>query len=206
MKIKSITAHPLQYPEPHDHGKLRYITLARVESVDGAVGWGECISQFPESALATKTIIEEGYAPLLVGEDAREVERAWQKMLARVWWYGPQGIAAFGISAVDMAAVGPEGQAAWRLPVCSLIGGRLREKVSAMASIHLDMDNLDWSVREFAWFREQGYRIVKGGWGKKPRVGLRPLTGQKDIEAHAAGARRRSGRTSNWFSMCLAPA
>ena len=74
MRIRSVTAHPLEYPEPHDHGKLRYITLARVESDDGAVGWGECISQFPESAVATKIVIENGYAPLLVGESALEVE------------------------------------------------------------------------------------------------------------------------------------
>ena len=69
-KIKSITAYPLEYPEPHDHGALRYITLARVETEDGAVGWGECISQFPESCQATKIIIEQGYAPLLEGESA----------------------------------------------------------------------------------------------------------------------------------------
>jgi len=166
-RIASITAHPLRYPEPHDHGNIRYITLARVETDDGVVGWGECISQFPDSCLAVKTVIEEGYRPLLIGEDPREVERCWQKMLARVWWYGPQGIAAFGISAIDMALWDVKGKMLG-LPVCNLIGGKLHESVSAMASIHLDMDNLDWSVNEFAWFREQGYKIVKGGWGKKP--------------------------------------
>jgi hypothetical protein len=59
------------------------------------VGWGECISQFRESSLATKTIIEEGFVPLLVGDDALDVERLWHKMLGRIWWYGPEGIAAF---------------------------------------------------------------------------------------------------------------
>ena len=110
--------------EPHDHGKLRYITLARVESEDGAVGWGECISQFPESAVATKIIIENGYAPLLIGESAFEVERLWHKMLGRVWWYGPQGIAAFGISAVDMALWDLKGHLL-NQPVASLLGGRI---------------------------------------------------------------------------------
>jgi L-alanine-DL-glutamate epimerase-like enolase superfamily enzyme len=169
MKIKSITAHPLRYGEPHDHGKTRFITLARIETSDGAVGWGESISQFPESARATKTIIEEGFAPLLVGEDPREVERLWQRMLGRVWWYGPQGIAAFAMSAVDMALWDLKGKILG-LPVCNLLGGSLREKVPVMASIHLDMEDLDWTVREFAWFCEQGYRIVKGGWGKRPEA------------------------------------
>jgi len=167
MKIKSVTAHPLRYPEPHDHNNTRYVTLARVETEDGAVGWGECVSQFPEASLATKIIIEQGFAPLLVGEDAREVERLWHKMLARVWWYGPQGIAAFGLSAVDMALWDVKGKLLG-LPVCNLLGGRLHDRVLAMASIHLDMDDLDWSVKEFTEFHEQGYKIVKGGWGKRP--------------------------------------
>lgn len=180
MKIKSITAHPLQYPEPHDHNNTRYITLARVEAEDGTVGWGECISQFPESCKASKIIIEEGYAPLLVGESALDVERLWHKMLARVWWYGPQGIAAFGISAVDMALWDLKGKLL-ALPVCNLLGGQLHDKVLAMASIHLNMDDLDWSVREFTWFREQGYRIVKGGWGKRPQA-VFGLNRNRDIE------------------------
>ncbi|HVF11188.1 MAG TPA: hypothetical protein VNA16_10315, partial [Abditibacteriaceae bacterium] len=142
MKIKSVTAHPLQYPEPHDHGNLRYITLARVETEDGTVGWGECISQFPESSKATKIIIEEGYAPLLIGESALDVERLWHKLLARVWWYGPQGIAAFGISAVDMALWDLKGKVL-NLPVCNLLGGQLHDRVLAMASIHLDMEDMD---------------------------------------------------------------
>ena len=167
MKLKSVSAFPLQYPEPHDHGKLRYITLARVEATDGTVGWGECISQFPEAAQAVKLIVEDGFAPLLVGESAFDVERLWHKMLKRVWWYGPQGIAAFGISAVDMALWDLKGRLLGQ-PVCSLLGGRLHERVSAMASIHLNMDDLDWTVGEFASFRDAGYRIVKGGWGSRP--------------------------------------
>ena len=62
-KIKSVTAHPLRYPEPHDHGNTRYITLARVETEDGAVGWGECISQFPESCALSREILI-GFRPV----------------------------------------------------------------------------------------------------------------------------------------------
>lgn len=167
MKIKAVTAHPLEYPEPHDFNNLRYITLARIETDDGLVGWGECISQFPESALAVKTIVERGYAPLLKGENPLDVERLWSKLLARVWWYGPQGIAAFGVSAVDMALWDLKGKALG-LPVCALLGAAQQERVVAMASIHFDMEDLDWTLKEFAGFREGGYRVVKGGWGAKP--------------------------------------
>ncbi len=179
-RIKSVTALPLRYPEPHDNNNLRCITLARVETEDGAVGWGECISQVPESALAVKVIIEQGYAPLLVGEDPLDVERLWQKMLGRIWWYGPQGIAAFGVSAVDMALWDLKGKLLG-LPVCNLLGGKLNGKVPAMASVVLDMENLDATEKEFAWFREQRYRMVKGGWGKKPDA-LFGLDRKRDIE------------------------
>ena len=167
MKIASITAHPLRYPEPHDHGAIRYITLARVEADDGTVGWGECISQFPDSCHATRIVIEHGYAPILVGQDALDVEARWQQMIDRIWWYGPQGIAAFAVSAVDMALWDLRGKGEGT-PVCDLIGPRVSNRVSAMASIHLDMDDLDWTVNEFRWMAEQNYRIVKGGWGTRP--------------------------------------
>src|ERR1700737_3273924 len=103
MRIKSIQAFTLQYPEPHYRDIQRYIMLARVSTDEGLVGWGECISQFPEAALATKLLLARGLAPLLIGDDALDVERLWNKMLGHVWWYGPEGLAAFAVSAVDMA-------------------------------------------------------------------------------------------------------
>ncbi len=169
MKIASIRAFPLAYPEPHYKGIERYITLARVESADGLVGWGECISQFREASLATRIVIEQGYAPLLVGENPLDVEHLWNKMLDHIWWYGPEGIAAFGVSAVDMALWDLKGKALG-LPVATLLGGRLHDKVVAMGSIIFDMEDFDWTLDEFRWMKNQGYRVVKAGWGMRPEV------------------------------------
>ena len=121
-KIRSVQAFPLAYPEPHYKGIERYITLARVESEDGIVGWGECISQFREASLATKIIMEQGFAPLLVGENGLATEKLWRKMLDHAWWYGPEGIAAFAVSAIDVALWDLYGKAADR-PVWQLLGG-----------------------------------------------------------------------------------
>ena len=184
MKIASIQAFPLAYPEPHYKGIERYITLARVESSDGLVGWGECISQFREASLATRIVIEQGYAPLLVGEDPLEVERLWNRMLDHVWWYGPEGIAAFGVSAVDMALWDLKGKALG-LPVASLLGGRLHDKVVAMGSIIFDMEDFDWTVDEFRWMKDQGYRVVKAGWGMRPEV-VFGMDRKRDIEIVSA--------------------
>lgn len=169
MKIARIDAFPLAYPEPHYKGMVRYVTLARIETDDGLVGWGECISQFREASIATKAILEQGFAPLLVGEDPLDVERLWHKLLAHVWWYGPEGVAAFAISAVDMALWDVKGKALG-LPVCRLIGSPIQSRVAAMGSIVFDLEDLDWTLGEFAWMREQGYRIVKGGWGMRPEA------------------------------------
>ncbi len=179
-KIKSVQAFPLAYPEPHYKGIERYITLARLETEEGLVGWGECISQFRESSLATKLIIEQGFAPLLIGENALDVERLWHKMLGRVWWYGPEGIAAFGVSAVDMALWDLKGKMLG-LPVAKLLGGQLHDKVVAMASIIFDMEDLDWTLNEFRWMRQQGYRVVKAGWGMRPEA-VFGQNRQQDIE------------------------
>lgn len=180
MKIRDIKAFPLAYPEPHYKGIERYITLARIETEDGLVGWGECIAQFREAALATKVIIEQGLAPLLMGEDVRDIERLWHKMQARIWWYGPEGIAAFAVSALDMALWDLKGKALG-LPVCQLIGGQLQAKVVAMASFIFDMDDLDWTVNEFRWLREQGYWLVKAGWGMRPEA-VFGLDRKRDLE------------------------
>jgi L-alanine-DL-glutamate epimerase-like enolase superfamily enzyme len=180
MRIKSIQAFPLAYPEPHYKGIERYITLARVEGDDGRVGWGECISQFREASRATKTIIEEGFAPLLVGEDSLDVERLWHKMLARIWWYGPEGIAAFAVSAVDMALWDLKGKALG-LPVCQLLGGMLHNRVVAMGSIIFDMEDFEWTLNEFRWMREEGYFVVKAGWGMRPEA-VFGQDRQKDLE------------------------
>ena len=107
MKIQQIQAYPLAYPEPHYKGIERYITLVRIEGEDGQIGWGECISQFREATLASKLIVEQGLAPLLIGANALDVERHWHAMRDHVWWYGPEGIAAFAHQRHRHGAVGP---------------------------------------------------------------------------------------------------
>jgi L-alanine-DL-glutamate epimerase-like enolase superfamily enzyme len=105
----------------------------------------------------------------LIGEDVLDVQRLWKKMLERIWWYGPEGIAAFGVSAVDMALWDVKGKAL-NMPVCRLLGGQVREKVIAMASIIFDMDDIGWTLDEFRWMRDQGFRVVKAGWGMRPEA------------------------------------
>lgn len=170
----------MAYPEPHYKGIERYITLVRIEGEDGQVGWGECISQFREATLATKLIVEQGLAPLLIDENALDVERHWRRMLDHVWWYGPEGVAAFAVSAIDMALWDLAGKTLGQ-PVCRLLGGQLHDKVVAMASFIFDMEDFDWTLGEFRWLKEQGYHVVKAGWGMRPEA-VFGLDRNKDID------------------------
>jgi L-alanine-DL-glutamate epimerase-like enolase superfamily enzyme len=163
--VARVEAFPLVYPEPHYRGAERSVLLARIETDEGEVGWGEGISRSLEASLAAKALVE-GFARLVVGEDPVEVERIWQRMCAHAWWHGVEGIAAFAISAIDMALWDLKGKLLGQ-PVANLLGGRLRTEIPAMGSIIFDMEDLDWTLSEFAWMREQGYRVVKAGWGMR---------------------------------------
>lgn len=165
--VKRIDAYPLVAPEPHYRGAERCVTLVRAETDDGIVGWGEAISQFPEAALASKTLIDQGFAPMVLGRDPLDVERIWREMCRYAYWFGVEGVAAFAISAIDMALWDLKGKVLGQ-PVAKLLGGQLKDEVPAMASIIFDMDDLDWTLEEFRGFVSDGYRIAKAGWGMKP--------------------------------------
>jgi L-alanine-DL-glutamate epimerase-like enolase superfamily enzyme len=170
-RIGSIEAFPLCYPEPHDSMRDRYVTLARVETEDGIVGWGECISQWPESAVATATVIKRGFEPLLKGSDATNVRARWEEMRAHAFWHGNGGIVSFAISAVDSALWDITGKAV-QLPVHALLGGKLHDRVRACASVILNTLDLDALAAEFVGYRERGFTAVKGGWGQDPEAGF----------------------------------
>jgi L-alanine-DL-glutamate epimerase-like enolase superfamily enzyme len=165
--ISRIDTFPLAYPEPHYRGSERCVTLVRIETHDGVVGWGEGISQFREAALATQVLVEAGFAPIITGEDPMEVERLWRDMCEHAYWYGVEGIAAFAISAIDMALWDLKGKLLGE-PVATLLGAPRRREIPAMGSIIFDMDDLEWTLAEFRSMKERGYRIVKAGWGMRP--------------------------------------
>jgi L-alanine-DL-glutamate epimerase-like enolase superfamily enzyme len=165
MIVARVEAFPLHYPEPHDSGNSRYVTLVKLTADDGTIGWGECICQFPEAALATRVIVDRGLGPLVVGQDPREVERLWQAMRDRSWWYGNGGIATFAISAIDMALWDLKGKA-MGAPLHDLLGGRRVARIRACASVIFDTVDLAATRAEFADYVKRGYSAVKGGWGK----------------------------------------
>ena len=110
MKIGRIDTIPLCIA--HDHGgpppawggqawKGLNILLVRVETVDGAVGWGEAFSY--NCMPAVQAVIDSMVAPILIGRDATNITSLMRELQQALHLFGRYGITVFGISAVDIA-------------------------------------------------------------------------------------------------------
>jgi L-alanine-DL-glutamate epimerase-like enolase superfamily enzyme len=164
MKVGRVEAFAVRYPEPNNDGKIRSLTLVRIETDDGIVGWGEAITGAQETSLAVAFVVERRLAPMIVGEDPRDVPRLWQKMRDATYWDGNGGLVTFGISAIDMALWDVAGKAAGQ-PLYELLGGKRQDRVRACASTIFATDDFGRIAHEFRRFVDQGYTAVKGGWG-----------------------------------------
>lgn len=163
-RIARIEAYPVRYPEPNNDGKIRALTLVRIETDDGASGWGEAITGGQETSLAVAFIAERRLAPLLVGEAARDVVGLWQRLRDATYWDGNGGIVTFAISALDMALWDLKGRIEDR-PLWALLGERRHDRIRACASTIFHSNDLDRIAEDFAGYGDHGYTIVKGGWG-----------------------------------------
>ena len=163
-RIARIEAFPVRYPEPNNDGKIRALTLVRVEDDAGQTGWGEAITGGQETSLAVELIVERRLAPLLLGADPTDVIGLWRRMRDATYWDGNGGIVTFAISALDMALWDLKGRIEGR-SLTDMLGGSKRDRLRACASTIYHSGDLDRIAGEFAGFRDQGYTIVKGGWG-----------------------------------------
>src|SRR5205085_2732260 len=76
--------------------------------------------------------IETCHAPLLVGEDARDVRRLWHKLARNpaLQWIGRAGITTLSLAAIDIALWDLQAKAA-AVPLWKLLGGQVRDSVRA---------------------------------------------------------------------------
>jgi len=166
-RVTGITPFAVSYPEPNDNDNTRYLVFTRVEADDGTVGWGEAITQFPGSTRATVQLVEE-MAELVVGRDPMENVDVWRKIKAHTWWYGYRGgVAAFALSAIDIALWDLKGKLLGQ-PLVNLLGGAHRERLPVIASTHAFNASIEYEAeRHGRYVREEGYQGVKIGMGKR---------------------------------------
>jgi len=106
--------------------------LVRVAAEDGTIGWGE--AHAPYGPRATKAVVDDVLAHLLVGEDPWAIERHWERMYGTMRLRGhAAGFQLEAIAGVDIALWDLVGKLA-DLPVYRLLGGPFRTALPVYAS------------------------------------------------------------------------
>ena len=155
MRIRSVRATWLHVPIPPDRqhttdfGRIESFdsTLVRIETESGPGGFGEAKAAVGSAGTnaALCTCIEDELAPLLVGEDPRDISRLWDVMYngSRAHFAVARGHAfpVLGRRGLTVAAIGGIDMALWDIlgkslgaPVWRLLGGRRHERMPAYAS------------------------------------------------------------------------
>lgn len=185
MKITRVEAMWLQVPIPaaqqhvSDFGRAATFdtALVRIDTEAGISGWGEAkvsAGSFGDYH-GVVAIINQEFAPLLVGQDARDITRHWESLysgtrghyaLARGHVFpamSRRGASVSAISGIDIALWDILGKSL-HAPVWRLLGGRRSESMPAYASG-------GWA--DAAGIGEQLSGYVKRGFGAvKMRIGV----------------------------------
>ena len=164
MKIAAIETFdltcPLECPFGWSQGWLdqRSTMLVKVITDDGLVGWGEG---------AAASLIDGLLAPLLIGQDPMDRAGLWERMFHALYnGNNAVGLAGSTLSALDIALWDLAGKATG-LPVCALLGGKVRDKVAVYAT------GLYYTEGEFPdrlLDEARGY-VAAGFKGMKTKVG-----------------------------------
>src|SRR5436190_15751878 len=144
----------------HTHFELVTVTIRRR---DGATGTGYTYTG-GFGGRAILAMINHDLRPYLLGQDARDIDRLYDALLWRVHYVARGGVAAFAISAVDIALWDVKGRAAgaslWRMAgAASLTAAAYRGGIDLNFSKQKLLD----SVRSYL---DEGYAAVKIKVGK----------------------------------------
>ena len=124
MNIAHVRTHTLKNPDvaaPGGPGATREsvaLVVVEIETTDGLIGLGT-VGGFPTGATE---IIEQQFAPMLIGIEASDIETIWDRLYASLDRQGQQGTGVMALSGVDIALWDLLGKSLEQ-PVVSLIGG-----------------------------------------------------------------------------------
>ena len=137
--------------------------LVRITTDDGTFGWGE--GHAPLGPRATRAVVEDVLAPLLLDADPLAIEQHWERMYGSMRLRGHvAGFQLEAISAVDIALWDLAGKLL-DVPVYRLLGGPFRTELPAYAS-GVPGVTIAERVASAAGFVDAGYRAVKASIGR----------------------------------------
>lgn len=161
---------PLEQPFGWSQGwvEKRDVGIVKITTDDGLVGWGEGSADV------------DHLAPLLIGEDPMDRNGLWERCFHSM--YNANNFVGFGgsaLSAVDIALWDIAGKAAG-LPVCDLLGGRVRNRVAVYATglYYTEGEFPERLLEEARGYADAGYT------GMKTKVG--GLSVEEDVRRVSA--------------------
>src|SRR5216110_1227649 len=167
MKIREIRTWVLRHelPEAEVFGSskgwhtVRQALVVEILTEDGLTGFGEAYGP----PAVNRTLVDEVYAPRLVGKNALEHAVLWEDLYSTFRDYGRKGWPVAAISAIDIALWDLKGKALGQ-PVFRLLGGPFRTQVRAYATglyRHRVADNAVALAREAEAYAAEGFRAMK---------------------------------------------
>ncbi len=210
----------LDHASPSRFRGTTQATLVKITTEQGLIGWGECHA--PAAPRVHATVISDLLAPILVGQDARQVEPLWERLYSsqRLRGYAT-GFYTEAIAGVDLAL--------WDLlgkhldaPLHQLLGGKYRSSVPTYSGVGgATLEALAASARSQI---AKGFTAVKMGLSKGPgtssldrvaaaseavgssgQVLVDSLGAYKIHEARAVGARLDELPNIGWWEDALLP-
>ena len=183
MKIAAIECDLFFIPLPEvmsdsTHGRIEFFShiTVRVHDQDGTVGTGYTYTVGKTGGPAILSLLQQDVVPLLIDENPNEIGRLWEKMWWGLHYVGRGGIAAFAISAVDIALWDLQAQRASE-PLWKLLGGSDPHVEAYAGGIDLQWP-LDRLLAQTERHLAQGFRAIK------MKVGRDELT--EDVQRVAA--------------------
>jgi len=153
---------------------------AQIDTDNGLSGYGftGTHAHLPSDQLITRCI-ETCYAPMLIGEDAGDINRLWKKLARNpaLQWVGRAGITTLAHAAIDLALWDLKAKAAQQ-PLWKLLGGQVRDKVRAYNT------DIGWlSIADDKLVEGAQRAVAQGFTGIKIKVGS---TVERDLRRLAA--------------------
>jgi L-alanine-DL-glutamate epimerase-like enolase superfamily enzyme len=152
----------------------------QIDTDDGLSGYGftGTHAHLPSDQLITRCI-ETCHAPMLVGEDAGDINRLWKKLARNpaLQWVGRAGITTLSHAAIDLALWDLKAKTAGQ-PLWKLLGGQVRDKVRAYNT------DIGWlSIADDKLVEGAQRAMAQGFTGIKIKVGS---TVERDLRRLAA--------------------
>ena len=185
MKITSIKSHILSYDLDKELGysqqyyKQRTVNLVCVETDEGITGWGECFGT-GNIALANKFIIENVISPMVLGEDATNKEKIWNKIYNLLRDSGQKGMPIQALSGLDIALWDILGKKA-KLPLYQLVGGKCNNEIAVygygmMLQKKTLKELISLFVTEAKQIKSKNFKAMKMKVGLGPKEDLELVT------------------------------